>query len=133
VSGGTNSFILSYRSEEITLTYVGSTESYTLQSSRLERQVWKAVSITLDAVGIAMTANGTTRNQGISPKDAISRITEVQIGQNFNGFLQDIIVYSTPLQGFSLPTIFTYLPQCYCEGGVSPNGDCDDAGKESPR
>lgn len=84
---------------------------------------WKAVTISSFTEELSLSTEMNSNSTNIEPKKLIANLHSVIIGRNFNGFVQDIGVYNSPLQNFNFPTMATFLPQCYCQGNSSLSND----------
>lgn len=101
-----------------------------------DNQAWKAIALTWEVVGrVSLSFNDSSNSTNVSPKDIIQNFRNVNIGRNFSGLLQDFIIYSSPFRNTSLPSIATFLPQCYCQGNaiLTTNEDCLEENKIAPR
>ena len=132
-------FRLKTDSEELTFQYTavrsieiiseGKTEMIAMYNSSLVEE-WKSVYFTfvrtqsgmLDTVTISTHIGNEPTNVILTevPFDTIS--TSVTIGEGFNGFLQDIRVYSPVLETTEgsqiiVPSEASFLPQCLCPSG----------------
>lgn len=125
---GEKLLILSYTDEEITL-YLDNNRNLSIRND----QVWKAVALTWNTTAISLSNGSSSSSISIPPKDFIANFNVVKIGRNFIGLLQDIIIYNTPFQEFILPSVATFLPQCYCQGNINSNGDCLEENKVASR
>ena len=90
---------------------------------------WMAVFIEVGG-RISLTLDGTS-NSTLMPKTFIETFSNVTIGENFTGYIQDFIVYIPAVS--QLPQTAQFLSQCYCQGNLSVDGQCSDGEKFSPR
>ena len=92
--------------------------------------VWKSVFFTfeptLQGVVTIITHFGSETNATpvtISDAPFSNIINSITIGEDFDGFLQDIRIYIPKLQTMNsqvvIPTEATFLPQCLCPAGYS--------------
>lgn len=125
VVDGNKQLVLSYVNQQILL-YLNNTLQLSL--SLASDPDWKVAALTWNGSVVSLTNNFTSNATDISPKDFIVNFGDVQIGRDFNGLVQDFIIYNLPLQRFNLPNIAPFLPQCFCSIANS-NGDCVEGDK----
>ena len=118
--------VLSYRDQQVVLSL---NNSQILSLTVGPDQVWKAIALTWNTTVISVTDNSTTNAIPISTANFITNFSAVTVGRNFIGLIQDVIIYNTPLQDFTLPQTGAVLPQCYCEGNTDSSGDCVEDGQ----
>lgn len=95
---------------------------------------WKSFALTFRTTVVSLNSATSSNSIGISPKDFIENFSAVVIGSSFSGFLQDIIVYDSPLEDFNVPDSSAFLPQCYCQSPSSNSGQqCSEGDKSTQR
>ena len=92
--------------------------------------IWKSLYVTFDSVGSSQI-NVTTYFANQKHQTALSFsivVSDITIGEEFNGFIQDVRVYTPSLQPTAssqivLPMEASFLPQCLCPSGYSLSQD----------
>lgn len=125
---------VSYENQEIVLCF---NDARVLSLEMPGTDVWKSFLVTFREASVSIHSTSTSNSMGTSPKDFFEYFNSVTIGTGFSGSLQDIIIYDSPLDNFTLPVADpVFLPQCYCptSASLTSNGECAEADeKTTPR
>ena len=97
---------------------------------------WQHVYLTVQP-GVQLllnSCNGSNFTE-VSPKDFNGYLSAIIIGENFEGYIQDVIIYTPALPDLHFPSIATFLPQCYCSSNLSTDDEslCIEGTKTSDR
>ncbi len=133
-----NTLLLSYNGQDVEMSLSDGIDTFQLSLNLGEDGPWKAVAVTVVTSGILLISESETNaTDGLTPKQVISTIGAVNIGRDFGGLIQDVIVYSIALQDFTLPTtVPAFLPQCFCpinSSTINNGEECQENDKSSRR
>ena len=111
VEGGGKTLVLSFTSN---LVRFDLNNNLTL-SQVVEGEGWKAIALTWNTTTISLSNESSSSSISVTSEDVTTNFAAVIIGSNYHTVIvQDIIVYDNALQEFKLPSMATFLPQCYC-------------------
>lgn len=124
-----NDLVFRYNGQELELTLLADKSQSIATYDQALSSTWKSVFFTFErtsegVVTILTHVGGQTNSSTVSFSNVINSIT---IGENFNGFLQDIRVYTPSLSPVNsqiiLPAEASFLPQCLCPNDFSLSPD----------
>lgn len=125
IEDGIRAIEVSYVNQAVVLDF---NDTVMLTLEMLGTNIWKSFALTFHGTMVSLHSVSNSSSIGISPKDFIEDFSAVTIGEGFSGLLQDITVYDSPLDGFTLPADPVFLPQCYCQSpsSITSSGQCSD-------
>ena len=119
MEGGGKTLVLSFTSNLVRLDL---NNNLTL-TQVVEDEGWKAIALTWNTTTVSLSNGSSSSSISVTSEDVTTNFAAVIIGSNSHTVIvQDIIVYDNALQDFNLPSMATFLPQCYCY----PNQTCSE-------
>lgn len=100
-----------------------------------DTEAWKAVVVTVSGGRFSLSSE-TSSNSSLMTFKPLTSIDTAVIGEDFAGLIQDVIIYTTPIEDFDFSSsLATFLPQCYClsDSMIVTTDECIDGNKTTTR